>query len=453
MKRKNFAQLFLIILLALGVFGLSACIGVLSSVTVSFMVDGKEYANVSASEEVAPTLPENPEKECAVFDAWYYDDGIWEKPFTALSFFDLPLSDSMEVTLYAHFTENHTFGDWTTKTAATCTTAEVEHRTCSACGEEETRTGEAALGHSFGEWYVVTAATTTSTGVERRDCTRTGCSEYETREIPKLSTGTSLVIDHTDAQLDDLTAISESVLSDIKTELNIAYFHTSHGNQIVEGTTYIYTNVNTKYSLPADNVYDNYNEGGDGNYKDAGNSDVYTVSKYYLDAHTETNVMIWAWCGQLCWMSEQHVNDYLDDMEQLESEYPNVTFVYMTGHVFNQSYNLEGDGNSGTEARNTSNNAIIRNYCLTNGKILFDFEDMDKYDPDGNYYGDKHVNDNCDYDSDNNGSLDKNWAVDWQTANPTQWSNFYASHTQPINAISKGYAFWVLLSELAARIS
>lgn len=46
----------------------------------------------------------------------------------------------------------HEFGEWQTKTPATCTQAEVEHRTCE-CGEEETRTGDAALGHSYSsEW-------------------------------------------------------------------------------------------------------------------------------------------------------------------------------------------------------------------------------------------------------------------------------------------------------------
>ena len=44
----------------------------------------------------------------------------------------------------------HIFGEWNTKLPATCTEAEVEYRVC-ACGEEETRTGDAALGHSYTE--------------------------------------------------------------------------------------------------------------------------------------------------------------------------------------------------------------------------------------------------------------------------------------------------------------
>ena len=46
----------------------------------------------------------------------------------------------------------HSFGEWETKTSATCESAEVEVRKCE-CGEEETREGDAALGHDAGtEW-------------------------------------------------------------------------------------------------------------------------------------------------------------------------------------------------------------------------------------------------------------------------------------------------------------
>ena len=41
----------------------------------------------------------------------------------------------------------HSFGEWETKTSATCESAEVEVRKCQ-CGEEETREGDAALGHT-----------------------------------------------------------------------------------------------------------------------------------------------------------------------------------------------------------------------------------------------------------------------------------------------------------------
>ena len=74
----------------------------------------------------------------------------------------------------------HSFGEWETKTSATCESAEVEVRKCE-CGEEETREGDAALGHSFGEWETKTAATCTEAGVEVRAC---ACGKEETNNIP-----------------------------------------------------------------------------------------------------------------------------------------------------------------------------------------------------------------------------------------------------------------------------
>ena len=77
----------------------------------------------------------------------------------------------------------HTFGEWTTVKAATCTEAGSEKRVCSVCGTEETRT-VAALGHKFGAWTVTTSATCTKAGVETRTCSV--CSTSETRTVAAL---------------------------------------------------------------------------------------------------------------------------------------------------------------------------------------------------------------------------------------------------------------------------
>ena len=77
----------------------------------------------------------------------------------------------------------HTFGEWTTVKAATCTEAGSEKRVCSVCGTEETRT-IAALGHKFGAWTVTTPTTCTEAGVETRTCSV--CSTSETRTVAAL---------------------------------------------------------------------------------------------------------------------------------------------------------------------------------------------------------------------------------------------------------------------------
>jgi hypothetical protein len=54
-------------------------------------------------------------------------------------------------------------------------------------------------------------------------------------------------------------------------------------------------------------------------------------------------------------------------------------------------------------------------FILSNNKILYDFADIESYNPNDQYYLDKNANDNCDYDSDGNGNLDANWAIEWQS--------------------------------------
>jgi hypothetical protein len=115
----------------------------------------------------------------------------------------------------------------------------------------------------------------------------------------------------------------------------------------------------------------------------------------------------------------------------------------MTGH-------LNGTGETGNvHIRNEQ----IRKYCKDNNKYLYDFNDIESYDPDGNYYRAKLANDNCDYDSDGNGSLDKNWAIDWQNAHTVN-VDWYAinplpQHTQSLNGNLKAYAAWYLWARLA----
>ena len=77
----------------------------------------------------------------------------------------------------------HTFGEWITVKAATCTETGSEKRVCSVCGAEETRT-IAALGHKFGTWTVTTPTTCTEAGVETRTCSV--CNTSETRAIAAL---------------------------------------------------------------------------------------------------------------------------------------------------------------------------------------------------------------------------------------------------------------------------
>ncbi|MFA6473125.1 MAG: T9SS type A sorting domain-containing protein, partial [Candidatus Latescibacterota bacterium] len=163
------------------------------------------------------------------------------------------------------------------------------------------------------------------------------------------------------------------------------------------------------------------------------------ATRNYLGSHTDTNVIIWSWCGGVSHASKTDIDTYLSLMSGLEKEYPSISFVYMTGHH-------DGTGLAGNlHIRNEQ----IREYCRANNKILYDFNDIETYDPDGQYFGDKIPTDNCDYDSNGDGKQDSNWALEWQNAHPGAWYNCDAAHSQPLNGNLKAYAAWWLWSSLA----
>jgi len=255
----------------------------------------------------------------------------------------------------------------------------------------------------------------------------------------------AIIANHTIAKL---SLLPDEWIDSAKVNLHIAYGHTSHGSQLITGMEGL---VNWKGAQYA------FNEGGTNGAldiddyafpgaSDLGNPDRIaweSATRNYLNdpANSDVNVVIWSWCGQVSSATEADINTYLDLMNGLENDYQNVKFIYMTGHL---------DG-TGTNGNLNLRNEQIRNYCLTNGKILYDFSDIESYDPDGIYYLDKYANDNCDYDSDGNGSLDKNWAIDWQNSHiiNVDWYDCSAAHSQPLNGNLKAYAAWWLWAKLA----
>jgi hypothetical protein len=79
---------------------------------------------------------------------------------------------------------------------------------------------------------------------------------------------------------------------------------------------------------------------------------------------------MFGWCGQLDTYSEADVQVYFDSMAVLEAEYPDVTFIYMTGNA-----QLTGSLGYNRYLRNEQ----IRQYCAANNKVLFDFADLDSW--------------------------------------------------------------------------
>jgi hypothetical protein len=260
----------------------------------------------------------------------------------------------------------------------------------------------------------------------------------------------SLIINHLAT---DIKQIPVNWIDSAKSNLHIAYGHTSHGSQLTTGMTSLVGFMNG-LGYPQ-NLYA-YNTGGTGgaldlrDYAFSGASDLgnpdrtawEASTRTYLNAHTEVNVVIWSWCGQVSSSTRSDIITYLTLMSGLERDYPSVKFVYMTGHL---------DGGGKDDSLNVRNEDI-RSYCRDNKKILFDFADIESYDPAGQVnYMELFANDSCDYDSDNNGSLDKNWAIDWQNTHTenADWYACSAAHSQSLNGNRKAYAAWWLWARLA----
>jgi len=135
-------------------------------------------------------------------------------------------------------------------------------------------------------------------------------------------------------------------------------------------------------------------------------------------------VIIWSWCGQVD-ATQAEIQSYLDSMNQLEQEFPNVKFVYMTGH-------LNGTGPSGNVYQR---NNQIRDYCRSHNKILFDFADIESYNPDGQYY--PAESDAC------------NWCTAWCSTRSCPTCPGDCAHSHCFNCYQKGKAFWWMMARLA----
>lgn len=275
--------------------------------------------------------------------------------------------------------------------------------------------------------------------------------------------GTSVVIDHT---LADLSAIPPNAIETAIADLHIAYQHTSHGSQLITG-------MNSLENFPEfAGLYSWDDAGAQANALDLddngipGCSDLsvgdsidehgvtpwVTATRALLnnEANSHINVIVWSWCS----INGHNAQRYVDNMEILIAQYPDVAFVFMTGHA-------EGQGEDLTANSVHYNNELIRAHCAEYGRWLFDFADIEAHDPDGNYYWDQDMMDNLNYDG-------GNWAQQWCAANPGHQLTQLATgagvdgydgchgcaHSDSpqeanLNCVRKGQAAWALWARLA----
>ena len=281
-------------------------------------------------------------------------------------------------------------------------------------------------------------------------------------------------MDHTSS---DLSQIPDEWITKAKQNLHIIYKHTSHGSQIITGMNALasYPDFGSKYawsdtsqgdaeSLSLDDIAfqspnadlsqgdtDNNNDG----YSDWAN---YTHDLLVDPANYHVNVFLWSWCN----ISGHNIPRYLDSMQWLIGQFSHggsharaeehpVQFVYITAHA-----NGGGENDSSDLP-----NRQIRDYCSSHECILFDFADLENYDPEENYFLDKNLQDDLDYDPANN------WASEYLSNHSnselyklTKGDGLYSgaescSHSNGpdndarLNCVLKGRAAWHLFARLA----
>jgi hypothetical protein len=138
-------------------------------------------------------------------------------------------------------------------------------------------------------------------------------------------------------------------------------------------------------------------------------------------------VSFWTWCGQMSSNSTAQVQNYLSVMDGLRGQYPAVRFLYFTGHT---------DG-SAPGSTLWNNNDMVRAHTRQSSLILFDFADIESFDPAGTFY--PNASDAC------------VWCDSWCSAHPADCANLPSScaHSHPLQCKLKGQAFWWLMARLA----
>jgi len=289
---------------------------------------------------------------------------------------------------------------------------------------------------------------------------------FTTNFSPLWSQG--LLIGHNQAHLEDLKSIPPEWIDSAKAKLRIVYWHTSHGGHITTGMSRMdaFMGGNGTYAraeekLPGVLYLVDY-------FGDlcAGQETWPQTTRDYLDdaANQDINVVMWSWC-QILGHDGDEDPGYCSKMDSLIAEYgPGgtkitsgertvpVRFVFMTGHVNGQ----------GEEGRTNQINNYIRNHCIANDRILYDFADIESWDPDDIYFLDDYVNDDCSYLV--NGERTGNWAEEWiagkvqmdgeddtlhNEPNGGEWYQCTAEHSHPLNANLKAYAAWYMFARLA----
>ena len=253
----------------------------------------------------------------------------------------------------------------------------------------------------------------------------------------------SIIVDHRHT---DPSQIPQYWIDQART-FTMHYAHTSHGSQITSGLNWLETQ-DARYNV---DIRENKTEGLPGDTTalriyDGNPPETYIGPEDYWssqDGINRTSVVaatghynfsMWSWCGQQSSNSNETVGQYLDQMDAFEATFPTMRFILMTGHT-------DGTDLDGVLFRN---NDLVRQYALVNGKVLFDFADIETFTPqgDGPFYNDSQGN--C------------TWCADYCAEHPGFCDSLPASCAHSSNTPQarlfcklKAGAFWWMMARLA----
>ena len=251
-----------------------------------------------------------------------------------------------------------------------------------------------------------------------------------------------LIIDH---NCTNILQIPEEWINVVKTMV-LHYTGQSHGRQVphgfenVEHTNPEFDKTQSEQGIPSGtglkitcgqlSQYGSWNSGvGPEEYwqGESGKDWTRRTLDYHFSNGDTVHASLHTWCWHMRTWTESQVDDYLASMETLEAEYPDVTFVYMTDTC---------DSSGDTGYNRWLRNEQIRQYCIDNNKVLFDFGELETWAADG-------TEQNMYYHS-ASGQYIPYWHNDWRS------DPFYSDgHINEAACTMKAKAMWWLLARIA----
>ena len=256
------------------------------------------------------------------------------------------------------------------------------------------------------------------------------------KEGPEIIKGDrTLIADHTIAFEEVLRSIPVEYINAARKNLHIAYQHTSHGTQVprgmfglpdyMEGDEILFAITDNDPQADKldfrDYAMGSYAEAGvDGSDLSRNETAFIQATRNYLDDpnNSEINVVMWSWCNIA---GHDVEGNYLPGMQNLINEYPEVSFIFMTGHA------NKGDNVGSGKPKNQAD--LILDYCRENKFYCLDYYGIDTHDMDGNYWEDAG--------DDGNSSTGGNFYADWQNSHSVG-AGYYENRNSPGGSVAYG---------------